>query len=126
MRSPQAASHKEQPRYAVRRSGLTSSMRSPIAPGSGSIKGPLSVLNSMPIFLDGHGPLFRQVHRALRDAIAAGTFPPATRLPPTRDVAAELGVARSTVLLAYEQLAAEGYVRARQGSGTYVQGGSPP
>lgn len=77
----------------------------------------------MPILLDRRGPLFQQVYRALRDAIVAGTFAPATRLPPTREVAAELGVARSTVLLAYEQLAAEGYVCGRQGSGTYVQGG---
>ena len=49
-----------------------------------------------------------------------GSLPAGTRLPPTRALAAELGVARQTVVLAYERLAAEGYVRARTGSGTYV------
>lgn len=56
----------------------------------------------------------------LRQAILAGTFAPGTRLPPTRPLAEELGVARQTVVLAYERLAAEGYVRARVGSGTFV------
>jgi GntR family transcriptional regulator/MocR family aminotransferase len=41
-------------------------------------------------------------------------------LPPSRSLAQELGVARQTVVLAYERLAAEGYVRGRTGSGTYV------
>ena len=45
---------------------------------------------------------------------------PAHGLPPTRALAEELGVARQTVVLAYERLASEGYVRARTGSGTYV------
>lgn len=56
----------------------------------------------------------------LRQGILAGTLPPGTRLPPTRAMAEEIGVARQTVVLAYERLAAEGYVRARTGSGTYV------
>lgn len=56
----------------------------------------------------------------LRQGILAGTLPPGARLPPTRVMADEIGVARQTVVLAYERLAAEGYVRARTGSGTYV------
>ena len=56
----------------------------------------------------------------LREGILAGTLPAGTRLPPTRAMAEEIGVARQTVVLAYERLAAEGYVRARTGSGTYV------
>ena len=56
----------------------------------------------------------------LRQGILAGTLPAGTRLPPTRVMAEEIGVARQTVVLAYERLAAEGYVRARTGSGTYV------
>ena len=56
----------------------------------------------------------------LRQGILAGTLPAGARLPPTRALAEELGVARQTVVLAYERLAAEGYVRARTGSGTYV------
>jgi GntR family transcriptional regulator / MocR family aminotransferase len=60
------------------------------------------------------------VFERLRQGILAGTLPPGTRLPPTRVMAEEIGVARQTVVLAYERLAAEGYVRARTGSGTYV------
>lgn len=56
----------------------------------------------------------------LRQGILAGTLPAGARLPPTRALADELGVARQTVVLAYERLASEGYVRARTGSGTYV------
>ena len=56
----------------------------------------------------------------LRQGILAGTLPTGARLPPTRALAEELGVARQTVVLAYERLASEGYVRARTGSGTYV------
>lgn len=56
----------------------------------------------------------------LRQGILSGALPSGSRLPPTRALATELGVARQTVVLAYERLAAEGYVRARTGSGTYV------
>src|SRR5215475_5137429 len=56
----------------------------------------------------------------LRQGILAGTLPANARLPPTRALAEELGVARQTVVLAYERLASEGYVRARTGSGTFV------
>jgi GntR family transcriptional regulator/MocR family aminotransferase len=56
----------------------------------------------------------------LRQGILAGTLPVGARLPPTRALAEELGVARQTVVLAYERLASEGYVRARTGSGTFV------
>jgi len=56
----------------------------------------------------------------LREGILSGSLPAGTRLPPTRALASELGVARQTVVLAYERLAAEGYVRARTGSGTFV------
>src|SRR5580698_2596079 len=56
----------------------------------------------------------------LRQGILTGTLPAGARLPPTRALAEELSVARQTVVLAYERLAAEGYVRARIGSGTFV------
>ena len=73
------------------------------------------------IRLDGDGPLFRQLYRALRAGIIDGVVPPGTRLPATRALATELGLSRTTVLLAYEQLAAEGYLDGRQGSGSFVQ-----
>ena len=60
------------------------------------------------------------VFERLRQGILTGTLPSGVRLPPTRALATELGVARQTVVLAYERLSAEGYVRARTGSGTYV------
>ncbi len=56
----------------------------------------------------------------LRGGILSGALPSGSRLPPSRHLAEELGVARQTVVLAYERLAAEGYVRARIGSGTFV------
>lgn len=77
----------------------------------------------MRLDLDGRGPLFRQVYRALREAIRTERLPPGSRAPTTRSLASRLGVSRTTVLLAYEQLAAEGYVDGRQGSGTYVRAG---
>jgi GntR family transcriptional regulator / MocR family aminotransferase len=60
------------------------------------------------------------LERALRDAIRAGRLGPGTRLPSTRALALDLGVARGTVSEAYAQLKAEGFLLARQGSGTVV------
>jgi GntR family transcriptional regulator/MocR family aminotransferase len=56
----------------------------------------------------------------VRSSILTGILPAGGRLPPSRSLAVELGVGRQTVVLAYERLAAEGYVRGRTGSGTYV------
>jgi GntR family transcriptional regulator/MocR family aminotransferase len=57
---------------------------------------------------------------AIRAAIDAGRLLPGTRLPSTRSVAQDLGLARGTVTSAYQQLAAEGYLEAAHGSGTRV------
>lgn len=65
-------------------------------------------------------PLHLQLYRQLRGLILDGTLPPETRLPSTRTLVAELGVSRLTVVTAFEQLTAEGFLRARQGDGTYV------
>lgn len=65
-------------------------------------------------------PLHRRLYFALRDAILAGRLAPGQRLPATRTLAATLGIARNTVLAAYDQLAAEGYVDGRPGAGTMV------
>jgi GntR family transcriptional regulator / MocR family aminotransferase len=62
------------------------------------------------------------LERALREAIRSGRLAPQARLPSTRVLAAELGLARNTVAAAYEQLVAEGYLAARTGSGTTVVG----
>jgi GntR family transcriptional regulator/MocR family aminotransferase len=68
-------------------------------------------------------PLFRQIYLGLRRAILSGTFQSNERLPSTRDLADQLGVSRTVVLLAYDQLLAEGFVAGRSGSGTYVAEG---
>ncbi|MFF4405034.1 PLP-dependent aminotransferase family protein [Streptomyces sp. NPDC001262] len=57
---------------------------------------------------------------ALREAIRTGRLAPGTRLPPYRSLAADLGLARNTVAEAYAELVAEGWLTARQGSGTQV------
>ncbi len=72
------------------------------------------------------GPLYRRVHHALKSAIRSGRLGPAARLPSTRELAADLGVSRNTVMLAYEQLAAEGYVVSRDRATTSVAGAVPP
>ncbi|HEX4658732.1 MAG TPA: PLP-dependent aminotransferase family protein [Streptosporangiaceae bacterium] len=59
---------------------------------------------------------------ALRDAVQAGRLAAGTRLPSSRTLAADLGIARNTVADAYNQLVAEGWLTARQGSGTRVAG----
>ena len=64
--------------------------------------------------------LQQQVYAAVRRAILDGILTPGTRLPSSRTLAESLGVSRTTTLLAYEQLLAEGYVAAHHGSGTYV------
>ncbi|WIM98287.1 PLP-dependent aminotransferase family protein [Actinoplanes oblitus] len=56
----------------------------------------------------------------LRGAIAAGRLAPGARLPPTRQLAAELGVSRGVVVQAYQRLVDEGLAGARTGSGTVV------
>ncbi len=75
--------------------------------------------------LDGTGALYQQLYQSLRSAILAGQLAPGTRLPATRAMARELGISRNTVLLAYEQLLAEGYAVGQTGSGTYVASSLP-
>ncbi|GCB47790.1 gntR family transcriptional regulator [Streptomyces sp. NL15-2K] len=60
------------------------------------------------------------LERALCDAVRDGRLAPGARLPATRRLATELGVSRGTVKAAYDQLVAEGFLTARQGSGTLV------
>ncbi|MFD4642011.1 PLP-dependent aminotransferase family protein [Lentzea sp. NPDC058436] len=62
----------------------------------------------------------RGVEAELRRAIRDGRLLPGTRLPSSRDLAAQLDVARGTVTSAYTQLVAEGYLTTRRGSGTTV------
>ena len=70
-------------------------------------------------------PMNRRLYRGLREAILEGAIAADTRLPASRDLAAELGIARNTVVHVYSQLLAEGYTRSRQGNGTFVNASLP-
>jgi GntR family transcriptional regulator/MocR family aminotransferase len=61
-----------------------------------------------------------QIRQKLVDSILLGTFTPDQRLPSSRKLAEQLGVARNTVVLAYQQLIDEGYLLSRERSGLYV------
>jgi GntR family transcriptional regulator / MocR family aminotransferase len=64
--------------------------------------------------------LYRWLYEQLRTAILDGRLQPGARLPATRDMAGAYGLSRTTIVTAYEQLKAEGYLDGRTGSGTYV------
>lgn len=68
----------------------------------------------------GSREILRSLHRQLRAAIVDGRLQPGLRLPPTRTLAASLGVSRNTVIAAYDMLLSEGYVEGRKGAGTFV------
>ncbi len=70
-------------------------------------------------------PLHVQLAEGLRRLILSGRIALGARLPSTRALAAEYGIARATAVLAVEQLAAEGYVTARRGSGLYASAALP-
>jgi len=63
---------------------------------------------------------YRWLYESLRGEILEGRLRPGTRLPATRDMAMQYGLARGTIVNAYEQLKSEGYAEGSVGSGTYV------
>lgn len=78
------------------------------------------------LHLEPTGPGVRRgLTDALREAARTGRLAPGTRLPSSRTLAADLGIARNTVADAYADLVAEGWLTARQGSGTAVPARSP-
>src|SRR5262249_11227063 len=94
---------------------------------SGEISGARVHGGSMLLNLrEASGPLYRRVYHALKAMIRAGRLGPAARLPSTRVLARDLGVSRNTVMLAYEQLAAEGYLVSRHRGTTSVAAGVVP
>lgn len=72
------------------------------------------------VSLDAPGDRTTRIYLALRDAILDCRLPGGSRVPATRDLATQLGVARGTVTAAYDRLVAEGFLESRTGSGTYV------
>jgi len=79
----------------------------------------------VPLDASAPAPLYRQLYDGLREAILAGRFPPRARVPSTRVLAADLGVARNTVVLAYDQLRTEGYLEGTRGGGSRVRATIP-
>ncbi|MEJ7806729.1 MAG: PLP-dependent aminotransferase family protein, partial [Telluria sp.] len=65
-------------------------------------------------------PLFRQLYAVVKDAVLRGTLGPGMRLPPTRELCRLMGVSRQTVLNAWDQLIAEGYLSGTVGKGTFI------
>jgi GntR family transcriptional regulator/MocR family aminotransferase len=82
----------------------------------------LSPVSELAIDLDRNGgdALHRQIEASIRHRIRSGALPAGVALPPTRPLAAELGVARGVVVEAYAQLVAEGYLTSRSGGYTQV------
>ena len=70
-------------------------------------------------------PIYRQLHRLLQQAILSRELPAGTRVPSSRLLAAELGIARNTVTQVFEQLVLEGYVTSATGRGTFVAESAP-
>lgn len=68
----------------------------------------------------GDEPLYTRLYRAIRDAIAEGRWPAGTRLPSTRLLAADLGIARGTASVAIDQLVCEGWLVSEARSGVFV------
>ena len=85
---------------------------SPVSP-------PLS-FNPAGIELDRRQGLTRQLYEALRQRVLDGRLVSGTRLPASRDLAAALSISRNSVVRAYDQLYAEGFIEGRVGDGTYV------
>jgi GntR family transcriptional regulator/MocR family aminotransferase len=86
--------------------------------------------NSRDLFIeldrDAGVPLHRQIAASIRGSIRAGRLGADASLPPTRTLAADLGVSRGVVVEAYQQLVAEGYLAGRSGSYTQVAVSMPP
>jgi GntR family transcriptional regulator / MocR family aminotransferase len=78
----------------------------------------------IPVLPDETGPgraaRWQRLYAKLRQLIESGALPPGAKLPPSRDLAARLGLARGAVVAAFELLVAEGFAEARTGAGTYV------
>ena len=96
-----------------------------------SLRANLSPVSELAIEIDRHGggTLHSQIEASIRQRIRSGALPAGVALPPTRALAAELGITRGVVVEAYAQLVAEGYLTSRSGGYTQVAaapGAVPP
>lgn len=76
----------------------------------------------VPLDRDSEEPIYRQLIRHIRAQIESGTLTAGTRLPASRDLARQLNISRISVVNAYAELRAEGYLSAHAGRGTFVAG----
>jgi GntR family transcriptional regulator/MocR family aminotransferase len=83
---------------------------------------PFSVISIDPA---AQAPLYRQLYDEFRAAILAGRLKAGNKLPPTRELANELGISRNTVVAAYDQLLSEGYIESHVGAGAWVTSALP-
>src|SRR4051812_418559 len=99
------------------RSSRAQSSRGPSSRGSRAAGAMITA-----IAFDPHdrSPLHRQLYESIRGAVVSGRVAPGAKLPSTRFLSEQLNLARNTILTAFEQLLAEGYLVARTGSGTFV------
>jgi GntR family transcriptional regulator/MocR family aminotransferase len=78
------------------------------------------------LHLDRNEPLQQQIYDQLKAQILGQALAPGTRLPSSRALADQFAISRNTVLIAYEQLIAEGYLESRPGAGTHVRASLSP
>ncbi len=83
------------------------------------------ILAALPLDRSDPAPLFRQLYAAIKEAILRGALGPGMQLPPTREFCRLLAISRQTVLNAYAQLTAEGYLSGSVGKGTFVSADLP-
>src|SRR5512134_1114599 len=80
----------------------------------------MSIFKGNPFQPTANAPLYQALYAHMRAAILSGELKDGMKLPSTRALADELNISRNTVLNAYRQLLAEGYLESREGSGTFV------
>ena len=80
----------------------------------------MTIFRDTPFHPSPNIPLYQALYDHLRSAILSGELKSGLKMPSTRALAEELRVSRNTVLNAYQQLLAEGYLESREGSGTFV------
>ncbi|MES2015257.1 MAG: PLP-dependent aminotransferase family protein [Pseudomonadota bacterium] len=85
----------------------------------------IDILAGLPLDRASTTPLFRQLYAQVRQAILRGTLTPGMQLPPTRALCALLAVSRQTVLNAWDQLSAEGFLSGTVGKGTFISSHLP-
>jgi len=86
----------------------------------------VDILASLPLDRQLPQPLFRQLYAQVKESILCGALASGMQLPPTRELGQLLGVSRQTVLNAYDQLSAEGFLSGTVGKGTFISAHLPP